>query len=202
MKIDIKFSAWYERGTNHIQYYVADGKITNLMNVRIEKASIILFLYTKDQKVTDEISFDFYSIPAMGTESFSEKNVPVKKGFDLGDVYLDITKTVIVYEKGVIIETPVAYTFAVTRTYTYMTTHTTTLTLSEVEVFFRSIGGVLLLLVTAAVIAIVVLTRRKRHGPEMKAEMPTKPSTKTCVKCGHQLPVDAEYCSECGQKQT
>jgi len=37
---------------------------------------------------------------------------------------------------------------------------------------------------------------------QKKEKTPSKFSVKTCIKCAYQLPIDAEYCDECGAKQT
>jgi len=91
-----------------------------------------------------------------------------------------------------------------TLTKTYVTTYTTPYTLSEMQSFLASGGTILLLVVVAgaAIVAVVVFTRRKAPAPAIREEMPAKLSTKMCVKCGYQLSADADYCLECGQKQT
>jgi len=59
----------------------------------------------------------------------------------------------------------------------------------------------------AILVTVFLLNRRRRPAlprtPLLaeKKEMVLMPTVKPCVRCGFQLPVDAEYCSECGQKQ-
>jgi ribosomal protein L40E len=109
--------------------------------------------------------------------------------------------------KSAQVESPKAaatYTLTRTQTNTYVATYIATLTVSELQVFFGSTSGFLLLLVFVFVVTWMVmwgLSKRKGSALAKKEEQGRSSST-ACVKCGYQLPVDAEYCSECGRKQT
>ena len=61
----------------------------------------------------------------------------------------------------------------------------------------------LLAIIAAVIISVLVYRRRQVLGLVKKEEklVAAEPGMKPCVKCGFQLPVDAEYCSECGGKQ-
>lgn len=204
LKIEISFWYSYYSGAEVPLYHYVDGRITNLMNEPVEKVSIVLLFTNKDKTLSEETTLDFISIPAKMSEGFQRKTVPLTKKFLLGDAYYRILRTVIVYKGIIYVDMPAdTYTFSRTGTSTYVATYVATYTLSDVQTFLSSSGAILLLVVVAgAIVAVVVFTRRKAPAPAIREEMRPKPSTKVCVKCGCQLPVDAEYCSECGQKQT
>jgi len=76
---------------------------------------------------------------------------------------------------------------------------------------------VTLAVVVAAIAIAAVVAMRKRSGPmrpssprpptvmstpEKQQEPSAKQVVKACVRCGFQLPADADFCSECGQRQT
>jgi ribosomal protein L40E len=64
-----------------------------------------------------------------------------------------------------------------------------------------SVGGITAVFIILALVAAVFLFM---IGTWKKASLSAHAleSMKSCTKCGYQLPSDAEYCSECGRKQT
>jgi ribosomal protein L40E len=82
----------------------------------------------------------------------------------------------------------------------YATTYTATFSPDELQEFFTSGGVAVLSLVIAGVIAVLFVVFLKRKG-RFQGKMPATLGTKPCVRCGYLLPTDAEYCSECGEKQ-
>jgi hypothetical protein len=210
LRFEISFWGWYEKGLNILFSQYVDGSITNLMNVPIEKVSVVFLISSGDRKVTDEISLDLYSIPPGAIERFSQKMIPVTKTFMADDWYLDILKTVIVYKDGINVEVTVSYTLAVTRTNTYATTATITYTMSEPLDFLGSTGGILLFAVAAVAVILAVAAfsiRGKAHAPPVApspiSPPPETPSvrTKHCPECGLAMPLDAKHCPKCGAKQ-
>ena len=210
MKIEISFWYWYYTGATLALSRFANGRITNLMNVPIEKASIVLLYTNKDGTLSEETTLDFFSIPARMSEGFYDKKIPLSKTFLIDDSYVRILRTVIVYAAWLQIEVPVAYTLGETRTFTYVTAGTIAYTISGPLDYLGPTGGILLFAVAAIAVILIVVAfgiRGKAHAPPV-APSPISPPpeilsvrTKHCPECGLVMPLDAKHCPKCGAKQ-
>jgi len=223
LKIEISFWYHYYSGAEVPVHYYADGTITNLMNVPLDKVSIVLLFTNKDGTLSEETTLNFFVISAKMSKVFQEAIIPLTKKFLLGDVYYRILRTVIVCKDIIGIQVPVErYTFAVTQTYTYMATYTytgtatetyTAYTQSDLGGFLRSaLGEQYFLILLFAVLVVIVLIvfvfgRDRAHAPPVAPSPITPPPeappvrTKHCPECGLVMPLDAKHCPKCGTEQ-
>jgi ribosomal protein L40E len=208
VKIEGGYSYLYPPGGGVIQDVNMDGKIWNLMTVPIEKGEIQFLVSNKAGTVTQKIAFAFPEIK-VGYYIVLQGKVSLTRPFSHDDVEMNLLNVILVC-KGVVTQVPVAtYTFAGFQTYTYVMTYTTAFTLSESQSPVGPVGdsefasGILTFTVLMIMVLVVVtLVANKMLEPAKEKEAAAESAMKACVKCGSRLPTDAEYCDECGARQT
>nr|MDO8135239.1 zinc ribbon domain-containing protein [Candidatus Njordarchaeum guaymaensis] len=92
-------------------------------------------------------------------------------------------------------------TAATTLKSTVSTIITTTYTEMVKVEWVTVLAAVAVALSIAVGVVLLLLSRKKTRLLAETQEEVSLTSVKRCVKCGFQLPADAEYCSECGERQ-
>ena len=175
-----------------------EAAITNLMTVPIEKGRIFITVTNKAQTVREEISVLFQEIK-VGETITVKQGVPLTKTFYYEDIKFFFELVEINFRGALTttVQTAAAtYTYLATRTETHLTSYTTAYYITSEPQTFLNLNTLALVLSAFAITAIVAVALASR-----KRQTDATTGLKPCAKCGFQLPSDATYCSECGEKQ-